>query len=93
MQLTRLVGSLHDGHSALFPFQPATGFHMFPLQLAVFSDGIYVIDASPAYAFLVGLRLTDIGNSPVGAVYAQMASYVGADNAVTVDDRIPLYLV
>ena len=93
MQLTRLVASLHDGHSALFPFQPATGFHMIPLQLSIFSDGIYVTDASPAYRSLVGMKLTDIANLPVVNAYARMAPFVGTDNAVTVEDRIPLYLL
>jgi len=39
MRLVRLVAILQDGHSTLFPFQPATGFRMLPLQLFLFSDG------------------------------------------------------
>lgn len=63
--LVELMASLHDGHSNILPVQPATGFRMFPLQLYIFSDGIYVTAAAPEYHSVVGLRLTRIGNTAI----------------------------
>jgi len=57
MSLVKLVASLQDGHSTLFPFQPATGFRMLPLQIYLLGDGWYITDASPRYAHLVGKRI------------------------------------
>lgn len=62
MAMVRLVASLQDGHSTIFPFQPATGFHMLPLQLSHFSDGWYVIDTSPTYRHLLGKQVVSIGD-------------------------------
>jgi len=57
MGFARIVALVGDGHSDLIPFQPATGFNMYPLQLYEFSDGLYVTAAAPRYRDLVGWRL------------------------------------
>jgi hypothetical protein len=93
MSLVRIVASLHDGHSTIFPFQPATGFHLFPLQLYVFSDGVYVTDAAPRYRHLVGQRLVQVATSTTSEAIGRLTPYVGADNEVTVADRIQHYLL
>jgi hypothetical protein len=88
-----LVGSLHDGHSNILPVQPATGFRMFPVQLYLFSDGFYVTAAAPEYGRLVGLRLTNIENTPIEQAYDAVKPLVGGDNEWTIKDRISLYLL
>jgi len=93
MSMVRLVALLQDGHSTLFPFQPATGFHMLPIQLYKFSDGWYITEASPRYQYLVGQRVLRIGAKSVEEVYTILHPFVGADNESTVKDRIPLYMI
>lgn len=90
-RMVRLVALLQDGHSALFPFQPATGFHMLPLQLYLFSDGWYVTAARPTYQRLVGRRVVRIASIGVDEVYRRLRPLIGGDNEATVEDRIPLY--
>jgi len=92
MAFTQAVALLHDGHSTLFPFQPASGFRFYPVQAAAFSDGIYVTDAAPRYQELIGKRLIAIGNTPIAVAYHRMSAFIGADNTYTVADRIPFYL-
>jgi hypothetical protein len=65
VSFVKLVATVQDGHSTLFPFQPGTGFRMLPLQIYLFSDGWYITDASPAYAHVVGKRLVSIGSTRV----------------------------
>ena len=93
MAEARLVALLHDGHSEYFPFQPASGFHMAPVELYSFSDGWYVIGASPLYRDLVGRRITRIGDKTPDEAYALMRPYIGSDNEWTIKDRMPMYLV
>ena len=93
MAMVRLVASLQDGHSTIFPFQPATGFHMLPLQLSHFSDGWYVIDTSPTYSHLVGKQVLSIGDRSTDEAYAVVRPYIGADNGATAEDRAPWYLL
>ena len=93
MAFTQLVALLHDGHSTLFPFQPASGFRMYPVQATLFSDGLYVTDAAAKYANLIGDRIVSIENVPISAAFARMAPFVGADNPATIGDRIPFYLL
>ena len=91
MGLTRLVASLNDGHSALLPFQPATGFHMFPLVLHHFRDGIFLVAAPADQVRWVGARLVRIGETPADELFSRLRPYVGADNEATAEDRIPFY--
>jgi hypothetical protein len=93
MRLVRLVANLQDGHSTLFPFQPATGFRMLPLQLFLFSDGWYVTDARPKYKWMVGRHVLRIGSKSVDEAYSMLRPFVGADNEVTIEDRSPFYLL
>lgn len=93
MSLVKLVASLQDGHSTLFPFQPATGFRMLPLQIYLLGDGWYVTDASPRYAHLVGKRIVSVGSERVEEALTIVRPYVGADNEATIEDRAPLYLL
>jgi tetratricopeptide (TPR) repeat protein len=93
VSLVELMASLRDGHSNIFPVQPATGFRMFPLQLYIFSDGTYVTAAAPEYRSIVGLRLTKIGDTAIEDVYDVTKTLVGADNEWTTKDRIPLFFL
>jgi len=93
MQLVKLGAMLQDGHSTLFPFQPATGFHMYPLQLYYFDDGLYVTQTAAPYRMLVGQRVVRIGDRTVEEASALLRTFVGADNEWTVKDRIQHYLL
>src|SRR5215472_2310763 len=93
MRFVRLVASLQDGHSTLFPFQPATGFHMLPLQLFLFSDGWYITAAKPKYKWMVGRQVLRVGSKSVDEAYSMLRPFVGADNDVTAKDRAPFYLL
>lgn len=93
MRLVRLVAILQDGHSTLFPFQPATGFRMLPLQLFLFSDGWYVTDARPKYKWMVGRHVLRVGSKSVDEAYSMLRPFVGADNEITIEDRAPFYLL
>jgi hypothetical protein len=74
------IVALIDGHTQVGVFQPALNFHLYPLRLYDFSDGLYVVDAQPAYQEAVGKRLVSIGHLDVESAYRQMALLAQHDN-------------
>lgn len=79
LRLLALVGSERDGHMALSYFE-GTGFGILPLQFYRFADGVFVVDAQPEYAHLVGQRLTGIGGRSLAEVDALIDPLISRDN-------------
>ncbi len=66
------IGALIDGHSGVPPFQDALGYHLVPLQLYVFPEGVYVIYADEPYAEYVGSRVVSIGGHAAADVIERL---------------------
>jgi hypothetical protein len=92
IELIRIV-ALIDGHTRIFPFQPAINIHLYPLRLYAFSDGIFVIQAQAPYQNAVGKRLLRLGKLDIDAAYQRIAPLTSRDNEMTVKLQIPLYLI
>jgi hypothetical protein len=92
MRLTAMLGA-RDGHSGLFPIQPAhaSSLHAYPLRLYRFPEGLYVIRALDAS--LVGAKVTAIGGVPVEDVEASVRTLVPGDNDWSRLDNLPYFLV
>jgi hypothetical protein len=88
MEMIKLVAKMDDGHSLLVPFVP---FHLLPLQLYQFSDGLYITEAASAYAELVGCRIMQVGDTPIEDVRRALRPLVSASNESAVDEWIPMY--
>jgi len=84
------VTALIDGHTSVNPFQPAIGFHVYPLHVYRFSDGLFVIDAQDENA--IGARIVSINGHAAEAVYTQMIPFAPYDNPMTQASIAPLYL-
>ncbi|MEZ4587084.1 MAG: hypothetical protein R2909_11840 [Gemmatimonadales bacterium] len=81
VELQRLLASLGDGHSLLYPFPtPKVPFARVPLDLWQFSDGLVVIGADSSQARRVGQRVVAIGGVAVGEALARLEPYVSRDN-------------
>lgn len=87
------LGALVDGHSFVDPFQPAIGFHLFPLQLYLFADGLYVIDADAAYAHLIGGRVATIGELSAEDALDRLRPVVNSENEMSVRFGLPLFAI
>ena len=77
-----LAASQEDGHTTVVMFQ-ATNFHLFPLRLYMFSDGVFVIDANPPYEEAIGKRVVRIGGMEMAAVDALIDPLITRDNDTT----------
>jgi tetratricopeptide (TPR) repeat protein len=88
MEMIKVVAKMQDGHSLMVPFVP---FHLLPLEMYQFSDGLYITDAGSAYAELVGCRIVKIGDAPIEDVRRALRPLVSAANESAVDEWIPMY--
>jgi tetratricopeptide (TPR) repeat protein len=64
--LSRMLASLDQGHTALWPFVPAEkiDYRVLPIQFYVFPEGVFVVDAQPAARDLIGSELVKIEDTP-----------------------------
>lgn len=69
---------LLDLFNSYCAFQP--DFHRLPLQLYWFSDGIYVINATNEYTYLIGKRVTGICNLHLDQVIERLQKFVFHEN-------------
>lgn len=91
--LMQLVVRLGDGHSATrVPHDGKLAFHTLPLRFYEFKDGLFVREADPAYAKLVGKRVVRIGTTPVREALDKVATTAQRDNQQQVKWMTPVIL-
>lgn len=78
--MMHLVSNLVDGHSLLLPFLVTGRFTSYPLDLYQFSDGVFVVDATPDYADVVGAKVLQINGVDVDQVVERFTRLVPRDN-------------
>jgi hypothetical protein len=78
--LMRLVAMQDDGSTLIWPFQPAIGMTILPVQAYWFDDGVYVTRADEEYGYTVGSRIARIGGHEIDAVFDSITPLIGAEN-------------
>ena len=82
-RLRRLIARVGDGHTGMRAYpEGATAVARFPLELYLFTDGLFVVGAPEAQAQLVGGRVRALGPVPVERALEEMKAYVSVDNAM-----------
>ncbi|TMQ57867.1 MAG: hypothetical protein E6K72_03215 [Candidatus Eisenbacteria bacterium] len=103
--ISRLIGMLGDGHSRLDQLKlashtrptltplPGPGFDArFPVQFAVFTDGLWIVGATAEHRDLLGTRVLSIDGQPVARVVAALAPLIPADNSMWTLHLLPVFL-
>ncbi len=80
VEMLKIVAALRDGHSSMWFQQDDYPFQYYPLHFYPFSDGVYVIEASPEYADLVGARLIQINGIETADVTEKLIPLEPRDN-------------
>ena len=92
LRLIALAGA-RNGHTAIYPYDGhPRPLRVYPLRLYAFPTGLHVI-AAPGHEALAGARLTAIDDVPVDRVLAAVRPLVPRDNAATVLDFLPEFVV
>jgi hypothetical protein len=93
VELARIVAQVGDGHTSVSPFfNRNLGFHRLPVRFYWFKDGLFLIEAAPPFARLVGGRVMRIGAVPAEEALARVGAIVNRDNEMTVRDVAPNWL-
>lgn len=82
-----------DGHSSINLFEKPADFHLYPLHLYLFSDGLFVVNAQDPYTGAIGGRVIQIGKMPVDEALAAVAPYIPHDNEMTIKLSQPGWLI
>ena len=96
--LMRIVGLVTsggcDGHTGLYVWGEGTyPVESLPLRLWWFDEGLYVIDAMPAYRDLIGSRIDGIDGRAMSEIVAAIDPLVPRDNDATVRLLTPRYVL
>lgn len=73
IEIARLLARVQDGHTtaglAFDILRPTTGFRKYPLRIAPFEEGFFVVQTAAAHEALLGQQLIAIGGHPVSDVF------------------------
>ena len=99
-QVAKLTAMIGDGHTALniFNFHNSSNnaaykFHIFPVMMYQFSDGMFVTGAAPQYGELKGCKVIKINGKAIDEVLETVKPIVPSDNEYSVKFNLPYYLV
>ncbi|MCP5475322.1 MAG: hypothetical protein H7A19_10850 [Rhodanobacteraceae bacterium] len=93
VRLMRWVRLGQSGHTLLIPpFQGPDAFHLAPIKLAWFADGLYVQAAPKEHAGLVGQRVLKLGKATPEAALAALESLVPHENDSALRQFSPVFL-
>ncbi len=89
--LMKLVRHLDDGHARiLWPEGDKVLSRMLPLDLFLFTDGLYVIGAARECEYLLGARVDKIGGLGIGDVMSALDPVMTRDNEQWLTLRFPV---
>ncbi len=84
VEMQRIVAMAGDGHTNIYPTRdPKIGFHVFPVKMYFFQDGLFVRSLNAAakeHTDLVGAKIIKIGNATALQAYAAVREIIGRDN-------------
>ncbi len=79
--MMKLVRHLDDGHASVtWPKDDKELSRMLPVDMFLFTEGLYVIGAAPGCEHLLGARVEKIGGLPIGEVMAALDPVMTRDN-------------
>lgn len=81
VEMERIVAMVADGHTNISPTRdPKIGFHVLPIKLYLFKDGLFIRAAAREHADLVGAKVIKIGLATADEAYGAVRDLIGRDN-------------
>ena len=88
--LRRAVAMLRDGHSGM---GPDTSMRMLPIDVYLFSDGVYVVNGIGEAGRFVGRKVVAVGKKNIRDVSEVVGGYMTRDNDSDLRARLPFALI
>jgi Peptidase family S41/Tetratricopeptide repeat len=94
VEMLRIIAQVKDGHTRITIRDPH-GFILrrYPLRLFLYSDGLYVQEAAPEYAHIVGARVVKVGAVATEQAIRAAREICAHDNERHIKLWIPRWLV
>lgn len=92
LAMAEAVALADNGHTNITYDPLWHDFGSIDLRFAVFADGIFVTQAAPEYAKLIGQRVTALDDRPTAQIIESLAKYRGG-NAVWRLNIVPSFLI
>ena len=94
VEIAKLVAMVGDGHTVFeltvpFGMHGVRGRDFFPIDLYLFSDGLFVRSADPHYAAIVGGKVVRIGPYTADDALHRALPLVSRDNDMDAMSRVP----
>ncbi|MDQ3682995.1 MAG: S41 family peptidase [Bacteroidota bacterium] len=86
--MMKLMVTVNDGHSSLFPPAQAAYKLTLPLQFYFFTEGLYIVAADEKYKHLLGNKVINFGQISVDKVAKTLSPYINRDNEIGVVQRL-----
>jgi len=93
VSFNKLIATLNDGHSSMWPFFGPANFRALPIKTFDFHDGLYVVDASSEYQSLIGSKIIGIGEFSIDQVRERIKPITGAENIIGKKVRFSLWFI
>lgn len=85
VEMMRIAAMVGDGHTNIYPTRDAKiGFHLLPVKLYLFNDGLFIRAAKKEKAPLIGARVLKIGELNVEQAVDKIKEIIGRDNDMDV---------
>lgn len=90
VEIQKLLASVGDGHTILFPFGMKKGTLLrLPLMFWLFDDGLFVVDASQKQ--FIGQKVLRIGSLTTEELLDKLKPYISQDNSQQFLWAVPFY--
>ena len=89
VDLMRLVRALGDGHSTLALWELGERLPDAPVEFYLFTEGVFVTAAAPAYSQLVGAQVLALGDHSVEQVITALTQIISRDNPMWIQQNAP----
>ena len=86
-ELAKIVALPDDAHSYPNIFSFSLDWHMYPINVYLFDDGLYVVDAARERKDLIGSRIVEVCGKPVDEVLTALEPYLSAENEYGLKSR------
>jgi tetratricopeptide (TPR) repeat protein len=95
VRMASIVAAVNDGHTRLAGWvrNPEWGFSSYPVGVYWYSDGLFIRQARPDHADLVGARVIRIGKYAVAEAQSLLEQVIAADNQFGKMEGAPYYLI
>jgi hypothetical protein len=87
--IMRLVQTLGDGHSTVALWELGERLPDAPVEFYLFTEGLFVTAAAPAYRDVIGAQVVALGDHPVEQVIMALTEIISRDNPMWIQQCAP----